>query len=723
MRRVFLTFLLLVMALSIKAVTGTVYVKAEEAPYLYSWCSYDGKTVELLGSWPGTLMTEMEEVKGEIFWKMTITTPEGVSSFNIIFNNAQNNWQTADIIGLSSDRYFLYDGNSAYEDITEEYEKVPNAEISQVEIEGYFGGIMQNSGVHVYTLEVDLSYYEYDYQFRLLINGSIYGDVVSNLTIDSPEGWVIKEGNYLRLCHSITDYKFYRFTAIWDANPDPLEGWTLKVEGKNYKYELINEEEWQILAAFYQSANQSDGWVQKWDFTPSIHSVKTLPGVTASNGHVIGVNLSNNGLTGTFPLALLALPQLESLNLSGNQLTGDLGMTLAAYAKANPTMPITLKTVNISDNQFTGNIGLFAACCPSLQSLDASSNCLEDVYPLISTNVTSLNLGQQTIGRIVDLHLAHLTVDDIATKVPSILLYDHANQTFTPNINLLCTTQDNSWGMIMSYQNGKLTVPYVSEQNTYYGENGETLNVAVVNNNGTREGSTFRITFSFDEGDGNFDGKVNVLDLQTDILYIMENYLSRPFNFTAANLWKDETINVQDIISLVNLLMDMETGEETASARRSGSENNDAGDAVVYMKGGQLMLNTERPVAAFDIVVAGTSETQLSNLCSQLKRTGMTVSTKATPKGVRIIGYSLSGSCIPAGTTAIGMLGENASVSSAMLSDSDANAINVRIGGEATGVNDVQCSTLNVQRYDLQGRKLSTPKKGLYISNGHKIIK
>ena len=37
-------------------------------------------------------------------------------------------------------------------------------------------------------------------------------------------------------------------------------------------------------------------------------------------------------------------------------------------------------------------------------------------------------------------------------------------------------------------------------------------------------------------------------------------------------------------------------------------------------------------------------------------------------------------------------------------------------------VNDVQCSIFNIQYYDLQGRKVSNPAKGIYISNHKKVV-
>ena len=43
--------------------------------------------------------------------------------------------------------------------------------------------------------------------------------------------------------------------------------------------------------------------------------------------------------------------------------------------------------------------------------------------------------------------------------------------------------------------------------------------------------------------------------------------------------------------------------------------------------------------------------------------------------------------------------------------------------GNASGIENVQKSSVNVQRvYDLQGRSVSQPTKGLYIVNGKKVI-
>jgi hypothetical protein len=484
----------------------------------------------------------------------------------------------------------------------------------------------------------------------------------------------------------------------------------------------FNAEEWAILQTVLPQLTEM-GWSQPWDASQGMKSVSSIHGLNIEKGHVIGFNLANQNLTGVFPYTILLLPQLQDINLANNNLSGDIGTTIYVFAQQHPDKMTNIKTLNISGNQLTGNVSLFANSFPALTSLNASNNCLEDAYPAISPSVTELDLSKQTIARVVPLHLANLTVEDIATKVPSILLYDHANQTYTTNINLLCTTADNSWEMTMAYQNGRLTIPYVSEQNTYYGESGDTLNVAFLYNSGTREGSTFRIKLNFDEGDGNFDGQVNVLDLQTNILYIMEKYLTRPYNFTAANLWKDELINIQDIICLVNQLMTPEQEQpQAANARNNAPSVNFSADASIYVQDGKLMLNSSKPIAAFDLLLKGTNSLNVAN---DLERMGITFVTKRQADGLHVIAYSVINACIPSGTTILGTVDSNAaSVSHVMLSDSEANTITVSFSGTITGIDDNVSSSANDGQtiYDLQGRKVNATSKGLYIKNGHKII-
>ena len=486
----------------------------------------------------------------------------------------------------------------------------------------------------------------------------------------------------------------------------------------------FNAAEWAILQTILPELTKM-GWSQPWDVSLGMKGVSSLKGLYIKKGRVTGLDLSNQNLTGMFPYSIFALPNLQNVNLANNNLTGAIGMPTYAFAMQNPAMVVNVKELDISGNQFFGNIGVFANCFPNLTILNASSNCLEDVYPVIPSTVTALNISRQTISRVVPLHLVNLSVDSIATKVPSILLYDHQNQTFAPDINLYCETQDYSWSMTMAYQNGSLSIPYVSEENTYYGQNGDTLNVAVIDNSYVHDGSTFRISLSFDQGDANFDGQVNVLDLQTTILYIMERYKVRPYNFHAANLWKDDIINVQDVICHVNLLMDndaLDAGQTAIARSNAPARNTITPQAEVYVQDNKLMFNTIQPIAAFDVLI---SEANGIDIEKGLENAGFIVSTRVQPDGLHLIGYSLNGAVIPTGVTTIGTFNAAAAVRKAILSDCDANYISTAFGDIGTGVDNIYQGTMESEGdvFDLLGRKVNATHKGLYIRNGHKMVK
>ncbi len=285
----------------------------------------------------------------------------------------------------------------------------------------------------------------------------------------------------------------------------------------------------------------------------------------------------------------------------------------------------------------------------------------------------------------------------------------------------------------------------ISGTGTYSGQSGDLINVETGGAYSTPWDCTFSMRLTFDEGDSNFDGKVDVNDLQSDINYILERtgYDYGPYNFTASNLWEDEVINVQDIICLVNKLMNSEpqNSRSTGLAVEAGNgllsqvpvrlgSRVSLPSAELFVKDGKLMVNTRQPIAAFDITVSGARSIDVA---SCLRQMGLTVSTKVLPNGLRIIGYAMNGACIPIGSSIVGTLdAETAIVSDAMLSDSKAKAISVVFGSTTTGAQAIDHSLLNIDQpvYDLQGRKInngtfvnSKLNKGLYIQNGHVIIK
>ena len=485
----------------------------------------------------------------------------------------------------------------------------------------------------------------------------------------------------------------------------------------------LKTDEWEILKTTLPQLKTA-GWTQSWDSSKGVADVPKLQGLTIKQGHVTEIDFSGQNISGTFPFTLLEFPKLTNVNLSNNKLTGDISAMTQDYLLNKPASANSLKNLNISQNQITGNIGAFASFFSNLETLNASYNSIENVIPAISADV-ALNLSNQSISSVVSLDLADLSEENAGGNLPGILFYDHNNQTVTTDFNLLCETQDSTWNITLAFEDGKIVIPEVSEQNIYYGENGDTLSVSVINNVESPNGITFRISLTFDEGDSNFDSQVDVNDLQSDILFIMENYPTRPYNFTAANLWKDESINVQDIICLVSQLLD-KPNTTTNKARRYAPDKESFSDAEVYVRNNRLMLNTSRPVAAFDITIDGAMNMEIAN---ELRQAGITVQTKTTREGMHLIGYSLSGAYLPIGTTVIGAFNKNATVSNAMLSDREANSVSVSLSesmGSTTEISLERSGKKTGGLYDLQGRKVNagfTPKKGIYIQGGNKVVK
>ena len=87
--------------------TIMVYVQAENAPYIYAW-SKGSSLKKLKGDWPGTKMTESEEINGEKYWTCAF---DGVDNFNVILNN-NSGAQSGEFSGITGDIYLKYDGGA-----------------------------------------------------------------------------------------------------------------------------------------------------------------------------------------------------------------------------------------------------------------------------------------------------------------------------------------------------------------------------------------------------------------------------------------------------------------------------------------------------------------------------------------------------------------------------------------------------------------------------------
>ena len=448
----------------------------------------------------------------------------------------------------------------------------------------------------------------------------------------------------------------------------------------------FDDNEWLALNVL-STQLQENGWSPSWNLAAGPVAVSKFDGLVIEQGHVVGVNFKSKNLTG-IPTGLLAFSQLKSVDLSHNNLTG--------------------------------NAGLLAAQLPNLTSLNFSYNQFSDLYPMISPNVTSLDISHQTIDKTIDFDIAHLNIEQLAAQIPTIVLYDHANQRYNTDLNFICTTSEaesfnynntDQWALQLSYKNGLLTMPYVSSQNTFYGHCGDTLKVFALDKNSNLTGSNFHLRFFFELGDANFVNGVDATDLQATILYAFGNYNSRPFNFTAADTYRDQNINVQDVVCTVNILLDKTPSlapQDVMRKTRSRNGNDVTEEACVYVENGQVLLYTTRPVAVLDVMTSNRVKWNVGQYGLQQSSTNS-----------HLVGYSLSGACLPIGTTVLGTVDGDTHIVCVSLSDENARPITVTTNKDTvTGIDSVSTETDSSELiYDLMGRRINT------IGNGINIIK
>ena len=476
----------------------------------------------------------------------------------------------------------------------------------------------------------------------------------------------------------------------------------------------FDSEEFEALGAINAQLIQA-GLAEGWDIEGGITSVGTFDGLEIKEGHVVGIDLSSKGLTGEFPVSLLALPQLKKIDVSDNDLSGDLPQKLMAIAAQDPTALASVDTLKIGGNGFIGNVGLIGQSMPSLEYLDVSYNKFEDLYPALPENVKYLDIRGQEIERTVDLNLSHVEWEELKEQIPSIIMYDPKAYGFTNQVGLIMSTaamtdgmlpSGDVWSLQLYISSGEIT-PMVIGSNTYRGQSGDTLYVYCMQD-GEINGTRFNVNLAFDQGDANFLNGIDATDLQATILYAFGAYSDLPFNFTAANTYEDDVINIQDVTCTVNILLSnlAESPAEVSSRRKVAFKEENMSDARIILAGGKVILSSEKPVAALTLKAYGDID-----WCAD--KFGLTQKVS----GSNLVAYSLSGAEIPAGETVIGEYNGNADIVSVSLSDTKAIpiAVSVMIYTES----GVDCLPFEIddecEIYDVKGIRHNNLINGLNI--------
>lgn len=529
----------------------------------------------------------------------------------------------------------------------------------------------------------------------------------------------------------------YKAHQYWKNN------WAEIVE-EEYGLASLPDAEFEILKQL-PTLTGGENWRNKWVFAENKADCEMPYGVTVSKGHIFSIMLGSNNLQGELPYVVFSLPYLNTLDISNNSLIGE----LAAYGKDQrpvATVCDSLRTLNISGNQFTGDLACVMAYAPNLTSLNASYNKISDISNPLP--VSTLEFYGQDLRDIYTVNYSDIfnLKGDPQSAVPTVFTYSNkSNSTASANIdtynNYFYLVISDAWNVnSQGYWYGSMTkrLDNANSSMGYYSYDswcdgwytkplGETLNAGVKTSTSRwNDYHRFNVVMDCQPGDVNFDAQLNITDMQRTLNYALDStYYNRytPFNFTAANLIAtDRTINVQDVVANINLLLDSGVTPKLAKGNRSkDTAQDEEPEAVLYVKDGRLMLNTTRPVAALDLLLTG----------ENVKWSPAVDAFSKKSKGNRTIVYSLFGDEIMEGETVIAEL--DGDIDDAMIVDIDGNEIRLNvIKGNYDGTTAIEgaqaADDSNAAVFDLQGRKVAerfdrnTLKPGIYIVNGKKVV-
>lgn len=493
----------------------------------------------------------------------------------------------------------------------------------------------------------------------------------------------------------------------------------------------LDEAEWQLLGNI-RDRLVAGGWTTPWDMSYGIGGAGMLRGVGIERGHIVSLDLSDQGLSGAFPADVLRLPYLKRLSLARNNLSGNPVEVIRQAVGTSRQLP--LESLDISANMFSGDVGQMGELARQLsvlKTLRAGGNRFEAVGEPLPETITTLDLNGQSIDGVVKVDVSNLDFGELLQHMPSLMLYDHGNQTYNTATALRIANYPPTaaasdyqgdkpyWGIeIDELATGRTVLRSLSAEKLYRGASGDTLYLSYPYASAGVAQSYCGAAMMFGQGDVNFVNGVDASDLQATILYAFGGYRSNQFNFTAADTYVDDNINVQDVVCTVNILLGQQsagTAMNVARQQAAGDVGEQAAEAYVYISNGRVILDSERPVAAIDVKAMGDIEWNVGAY-------GLTQSVQ----GGNLVGYSLSGATLPAGPVVIGTCtGGAAQIRHISLADEDANAINAVIGeGSTTGIGGIStCADDDTRIYNVAGMRQESLKKGINIlrTNGRYV--
>lgn len=340
---------------------------------------------------------------------------------------------------------------------------------------------------------------------------------------------------------------------------------------------------------------------------------------------------------------------------------------------------------------------------PNVSVIDASYNCIDDadIKQKAQDHGIVVYLNYQNLSKDITIPVKDFinNMDGVMAQLPSIL-----QSVGKPELNFHSKSlwDSNYYEYLFKYAD--YGSGYHSYGMDFEAEKGEEFYVSNYYADGCYYGSACRIKVTYDDGDCNFDGKTDIVDIQEIAEWIVYNSTYGAFCKTAADTYTDGVINVQDIVKTVNMILDGDADYGASASAKSLAASNADADASLFVSDGKLMISTTRSVSALDITLSNGNGVKWEY-----------DDMSAANKGKRIIGYTLGQGAIAEGTTVLATVAPGTYVTGARLITSEGKDVTLRLNGVSTGIDTHNAGEADSKIYNVNGIRTEKVQRGVNI--------
>jgi hypothetical protein len=225
------------------------------------------------------------------------------------------------------------------------------------------------------------------------------------------------------------------------------------------------------------------------------------------------------------------------------------------------------------------------------------------------------------------------------------------------------------------------------------------------------------------KGDANGSGDVDVADVITTVNYAAGQE-PKPFIFEAADMNRDQAIDILDVIGIIKVIMNPDEGAQTSAL---ATATYTVEDGVVYVDSPVALAGVQVQLA-FGSDERLTMKDERVSVADDMKGFE-TTSAWLTDDDYLFLAYSMSGKTLAPGKHALLNIGAG-QIAKIRLSDTSGRNVEA-IGSEATGIDRMGKDVMTVKGvYNMSGQKVAgsadkmkSLPKGVYIINGEKVVK